>query len=261
MRASLVTHQHSTFQKITLLPNYLLSEHKISSYRKMLQSVIFSTNKFASRNLHQHITREQEEYYNRYFPKCVMDELRYDEYETTLLSSRPSNEDISQQENLPTTLKQVEGSSKTEDGSFSLYGYFKPIFSKKSKDASPVDSSSVDDMLRKDNYATPGDQDRSNSADEEDDWVPCGICGLEVTWPYRMHSDASRALVTHHCCNCGIVICTLCGPAGEKLPGDGIDVTYELPDFRLSLPHRGLFSLQRVCVNCYFDSNHPGLET
>lgn len=31
------------------------------------------------------------------------------------------------------------------------------------------------------------------------DWVPCHLCGLDCTWAYIMHSDASRALVTHHC--------------------------------------------------------------
>ena len=30
-------------------------------------------------------------------------------------------------------------------------------------------------------------------------WVPCCLCGLDCTWVYIMHSDASRALVTHRC--------------------------------------------------------------
>jgi hypothetical protein len=30
-------------------------------------------------------------------------------------------------------------------------------------------------------------------------WVPCGLCGLDCTWVYIMHSDAHRALVTHRC--------------------------------------------------------------
>ena len=30
-------------------------------------------------------------------------------------------------------------------------------------------------------------------------WVSCCLCGLDCTWVYIMHSDASRALVTHRC--------------------------------------------------------------
>lgn len=30
-------------------------------------------------------------------------------------------------------------------------------------------------------------------------WVSCCLCGLDCTWAYIMHSDASRALVTHRC--------------------------------------------------------------
>lgn len=52
-------------------------------------------------------------------------------------------------------------------------------------------------------------------------WVPCSVCGLDVTWPYVLHSDASRAVVAHNCRKCGEVVCSLCSPAGDSLPGDG----------------------------------------
>lgn len=52
-------------------------------------------------------------------------------------------------------------------------------------------------------------------------WVPCSVCGLDVTWPYVLHSDASRAIVAHNCRKCGEVVCSLCAPAGDSLPGDG----------------------------------------
>lgn len=52
-------------------------------------------------------------------------------------------------------------------------------------------------------------------------WVPCSVCGLDVTWPYVLHSDASRAVVAHNCRKCGEVVCSLCSPAGDTLPGDG----------------------------------------
>lgn len=30
-------------------------------------------------------------------------------------------------------------------------------------------------------------------------WEPCYVCGVDVTWPYVLHSDASRAMVSHWC--------------------------------------------------------------
>ena len=30
-------------------------------------------------------------------------------------------------------------------------------------------------------------------------WVNCSVCTLDVTWPYVLHSDASRAIVAHNC--------------------------------------------------------------
>jgi hypothetical protein len=30
-------------------------------------------------------------------------------------------------------------------------------------------------------------------------WEPCYMCGVDVTWPYVLHSDASRAMVSHWC--------------------------------------------------------------
>lgn len=39
-------------------------------------------------------------------------------------------------------------------------------------------------------------------------WEPCYVCGVDVTWPYVLHSDASRAMVSssvHCCCTHGLV--------------------------------------------------------
>jgi len=30
-------------------------------------------------------------------------------------------------------------------------------------------------------------------------WEPCYVCGVDVTWPYVLHSDASRAMVSNRC--------------------------------------------------------------
>jgi len=301
--ASIVTHEHQAFQKITLLPNYLLSEHEVTSYRKMIQAARFTakhsntntSNITGSDGNGEGMTREQEEYYSRYFPKTLLDELHYDDYENPNTLTPPSSSSTAvvdgndnnngngngndnnagDNTNNTTTAATNDTNSNTStpstpitpsSSSSSLLGHFKPIFSRKTSttNANATSPSSVDTMLRRDNYVSTADSDvvreRSASVASEEEWMPCGICGLEVTWPYRMHSDAYRALVTHHCSNCGIVICTFCGPGGEKLPGDGISTTFHLPDFRISLPHRGLLGLQRVCVQCYFDSNYPGLE-
>lgn len=37
-------------------------------------------------------------------------------------------------------------------------------------------------------------------------WVPCSVCGLDVTWPYVLHSDASRAIVAHNCRYSALII-------------------------------------------------------
>lgn len=63
-------------------------------------------------------------------------------------------------------------------------------------------------------------------------WKPCYLCGLDVTWPYMLHSDASRATVTHNCSSCGEVVCTACSPAGDSVPSDGrlfqVDIVNQL---------------------------------
>ena len=117
-----------------------------------------------------------------------------------------------------------------------------------------------------------GNQSENNKNDEEEDeeetadrdgetisWLPCSVCGLDVTWPYPLHSDSSRAFATHNCSACGKIVCSLCSPAADQLPGDGISQTVTLPDFRIALPWLGLLSPQRVCLHCYYDSSHPGL--
>jgi hypothetical protein len=91
-------------------------------------------------------------------------------------------------------------------------------------------------------------------------WKHCYLCSLDVTWPYMLHSDASRATVTHNCSACGEVVCSACAPAGDQLPGDGYNQYYTLPDFRIALPRQGLFAPQRICLACYFDSSHATHE-
>ena len=62
----------------------------------------------------------------------------------------------------------------------------------------------------------------------------CAICGLSCAWPYVLHtSDATRALATHHCKCCSVVVCSFCAPVGDTIPGDGIQDVVTLPDMRI----------------------------
>jgi hypothetical protein len=107
------------------------------------------------------------------------------------------------------------------------------------------------------------DEGHGEEGDDDDNtsWLPCSVCSLEVTWPYMMHSDASRSIATHNCSSCGKIVCTVCSPAGDEIPGDGISQRYKVPDFRIALPWLGLYAPQRVCLHCYYDSTYPGLSS
>ena len=81
----------------------------------------------------------------------------------------------------------------------------------------------------------------------------CSICGLDVTWAYITHSDASRSHVSRHCSVCNRLVCSICSPAGDEFKGDGIQSTVTLPDRRIVIPSATL-EPQRVCAHCYLDS-------
>ncbi len=83
-------------------------------------------------------------------------------------------------------------------------------------------------------------------------YIPCGVCNEDVVWPYLTKSIACRASATSTCCLCGNVVCNVCAPAGEKIPGDGYGKDITLTDRRTPLPSQGLYKLQRLCLPCYF---------
>ncbi len=86
------------------------------------------------------------------------------------------------------------------------------------------------------------------------DFATCHVCSLDPKWPFIMRtSDGARPAVTHHCGACGAVCCAVCSPAGDKLPGDGVNQYVYLDDCSLSLPYTGDYRPQRVCLRCYFD--------
>jgi hypothetical protein len=66
------------------------------------------------------------------------------------------------------------------------------------------DSSSVDRTYGSDQLSSSGGftlqsisvADREGASGR---WEPCYVCGVDVTWPYVLHSDASRAMVSGWC--------------------------------------------------------------
>ena len=85
-------------------------------------------------------------------------------------------------------------------------------------------------------------------------YVHCHVCKNPPTWLYIMRGSASASLVAHNCRACGLVVCSVCAPAGDEVPDEGINRTTTLPDRRISLPGIGLFKEQRVCKICYHQS-------
>ncbi len=83
-------------------------------------------------------------------------------------------------------------------------------------------------------------------------YVPCGVCCEDVVWPYLTKSVACRASATRNCAICGKIVCSVCAPGGEKVPGDGYGQESKLDDLRQSLPSMSLFQPQRLCLPCYF---------
>ena len=83
-------------------------------------------------------------------------------------------------------------------------------------------------------------------------FVPCGVCKEDVVWPFLTKSTASRAIATSNCALCGKIVCNVCAPAGELIPGDGIGTECRLADLRSPLPSQGLYTPQRLCLPCSF---------
>ncbi|RYY73488.1 hypothetical protein EON63_19965 [archaeon] len=55
------------------------------------------------------------------------------------------------------------------------------------------------------------------------------------------------------------MVCTVCSPSGDKLPSDGLNKYYTLPDLRRPLVPLGMLVPQRLCLLCYGDSSYPGI--
>jgi hypothetical protein len=83
----------------------------------------------------------------------------------------------------------------------------------------------------------------------------CGVCQADCMWPFITKNLPSRVAGTHNCKLCGSIVCVICAPAGESIPGEGIGQVDQLKDIRISLPKQGFQGEpQRVCRPCYFNS-------
>jgi hypothetical protein len=85
-------------------------------------------------------------------------------------------------------------------------------------------------------------------------WTRCHICQSDPLWPYITKSEPTRGIVSHNCRSCGRVCCSVCAPAGDTIPADGIGKFQKLEDNKLSLPFIGLTGQQRVCTICFIHS-------
>lgn len=85
-------------------------------------------------------------------------------------------------------------------------------------------------------------------------WNPCSVCREDTTWPYICKSSSARAGATHHCKACGSIVCSVCAPAGDSIPDDGLNQYVSVDDLRIPLPLMGLITPQRVCLPCFFKS-------
>lgn len=226
IKAAVVNHEHIQFQRLELLPHQVLSDHEMATYRSMLHAAKHvahrhiqdhgKTRKDAHNHGQKHHGAEHDDSLNvlKLFPRSLEDSLH---------------------------------SSKT-----------------------PRHSS------------LPADSSTKSAEQDAGSWLACGVCGLDVTWPFILHSEASRALVTNTCrylldlatvfvllvlpilhhhphsfciySVCRQVVCSVCAPAGDPLPGDGVQQSYHLPDLRQPLPSLGLLSPQRICLHCYWQT-------
>lgn len=92
--------------------------------------------------------------------------------------------------------------------------------------------------------------------DDSGKWRKCSVCDCDPTWPCITRSDAARSTVTHNCRLCGHIVCVVCSPSGDDIPGEGVGTFEKLSDMRMPLPSIGLYSPQRICLPCYMSNDH-----
>ena len=236
MHSTVINYDHKIFLDIDLLPDQIIEDHAMATYRKAIDSANFTCKRLRleSSDSNQHA-------YDHLFPQHI--EERF----------------------LPMTAIKKHEVGEEDDHSL--------IFDKNKFESSApaaMEAVATEPSAEKDKetHALALTQVEGKLAMEVEvvqspasqcDWCPCSICNLDVTWPYIMHSDASRAMTKHRCALCQRVVCVVCAPAGDQISGDGLSQKHHLSDYSIPLPHLGLFTPQRVCIHCYYDSSYPGI--
>lgn len=246
MRAAVVTHEHELFQRIELLPAKIRSDHAMETYRTVIDGAKFLM-------LQSHDQAQEEGDWAKHFPEAIQRTCSYSPKKKAVITDAGSD-GLHANVKQPISIK-MDAPAACEVPPVPVAGSGKLPPAKPPK---PSKLAAAEQAL----VPVPAipSVPVESVCGGYNLWMPCSICGLEVTWPYMMHSEASRAMVTHNCSACGQVVCALCAPAGDQLPGDGLSMKHTLPDLKLALPALGLFTPTRVCLHCYSDSTYPGLS-
>lgn len=207
MKAAVITHQHPTFQHIQLLLEQLLEDHAIKTYRQSLDSVLFHARRGSA------VTPSDAHEVDHLFPMHVTStEIMNTATDLSSMSAggylaEDHGEDDDDDED---PLHDVMLASKKEQNKEER----SPMKLIANNNTSTTGTTEVMDLgsMKVEKALAPGYICA---------WTPCSICQLDVTWPYIMHSDASRGLVKNFCAACHKVVCNFCAPAGDELPGDG----------------------------------------
>lgn len=245
VRAAVVTYKHALFQRVELLPTQIDTDHDMKTYRAMVDGARFIAQTSAN-DAGKNEVIETAENWEALFP-CAL-QRRVQKVDPHSSVRREGLNLVFPQSSIENTATLLN----TTAPSPTITPAAKPAPNKPTRIQRNDSTSSF--------YTTLSGTDDVDNNGLDEDYLPCSICGLEVTWPFMLHSAASRALVTNRCASCGNVVCTVCAPAGDNLPGDGLGSKFQVLDLRLALPQYGIFTPARVCLHCYSDSSYPGLS-
>lgn len=203
MKAAVITHQHPTFQHIQLLLVQLLEDHAMKTYRQSFDSVLFHARKAHRKGSSSLSTAHN---IDNLFPMHVTNSM-----------SAP----VSAGDNTAVVLNDSFGENADDDDEDPMHDVALVTSKKGEKEDRSVNASSNVDGNSEHVDLGSIKVEHAHAPGYICAWTPCSICQLDVTWPYIMHSDASRGLVKNYCASCNRVVCNFCAPAGDELPGDG----------------------------------------
>ena len=238
MKAAVVDYNHEIFQRMEVLPSKILKDHMMTSYRGAVEAARHSLH-FQDKQRQQGLPGTAStvpfEEVKTVFPRAVdkdrlVQDLPYFIYrgqsmipqmEPLLVPTRSLSMESQRQRRISRSLEDVnevpsprdnpEGSTK-EAVQDSLFRQISKIltFGSASAEAKDGKTEAKDDKKRPESIEMVDrgstavikqqlEEETKEAASNEMTWLPCAVCGLEVTWPYILHSDGSRADATHNC--------------------------------------------------------------